>query len=118
MVRADSLNAASLIRSMEEGLFYASTGVILEDIHFKNNTLRIRVEKETGVKYRIQFIGYHRGENQPDILQETEGPRARFTLTEDVLFVRAKVVSSKLKENATSEGEYEVAWGQPVFPPA
>ena len=48
------------------------------------------------------------------ILKEEVGAEAEYKLTKDQLFVRAKVISNKLKENPNYEGEYEVAWVQPV----
>ena len=32
------------------------------------------------------------------------------------MYVRAKVISTKLKTNPYHEGEYEAAWVQPVVP--
>jgi hypothetical protein len=49
-------------------------------------------------------------------LKEAEGGEAVFELDPDILFVRAKVISGKLKESPFSEGDFEVAWCQPVIP--
>jgi hypothetical protein len=51
------------------------------------------------------------------ILAETEGLEPSYTFTGDELYVRAKVISSKVKENPYREGEHEVAWTQPVLLP-
>jgi len=48
------------------------------------------------------------------VLAEVEGPTPSYTFTGDELYVRARVVSSRLKENPYHEGEYETAWTQPV----
>lgn len=57
MVKADSLKPKSLIEAMEIGDFYASTGVELKDLRLNNDRLSIEVKQETGVSYKIAFIG-------------------------------------------------------------
>lgn len=114
MVRADSLTPASLIRAMEAGRFYASNGVVLDMCRFENNRLDLSVRPAPGVSYEIQFIGAARRDSTATVLKKVKGPSASFDVTSDHLFVRAKVVSSRLKENPFKEGEYEMAWVQPV----
>ncbi len=116
MVHTDKLTSASLIDAMEKGDFYASTGVRLKDVRLKKNQLKISVENKPGVNYKIQFIGCKKQDKEAKILKEEEGGEAVFDLDPDILFVRAKIVSDKLKENPFSEGDYEVAWCQPVIP--
>lgn len=113
MVKAGELTPESLIDAMKRGDFYASTGVSLKEISFKNKQLKIVVESEPGVNYRIQFIGYRAQEKEASILKETAGREAVFELNNDILFVRAKIISDKRKENPTCEGDVEVAWSQP-----
>jgi hypothetical protein len=50
------------------------------------------------------------------VLAEVAGPAASYTFAGDELYVRAKVTSSKPKENPYRPGEVEVAWTQPVRP--
>jgi len=50
------------------------------------------------------------------ILKTVKGPSASYTLTGDEIYVRATVRSDRLKPNFHVEGEYEVAWIQPVIP--
>lgn len=116
MVRAVELTAGSLIEAMEKGDFYASTGVTLKEVRFKKNQLKISVDTEPGVNYKIQFVGCKAQDQETTILKETEGGAATFEVDPDLLFVRAKIISDKLKENPFSEGDYEVAWSQPVRP--
>jgi hypothetical protein len=47
------------------------------------------------------------------VLAEVTGSTAEYTLTGDELYVRAKVISSRPKENPYREGEFEMAWTQP-----
>ena len=48
------------------------------------------------------------------VLAEVKGPRASYTLRGDEIYVRAKIVSSKPKPNASVAGEVEAAWTQPL----
>ncbi|WP_339793186.1 histidinol-phosphatase [uncultured Imperialibacter sp.] len=116
MVQADSLRPASLIEAMEAGDFYGSTGVTLNGIVREGNKLKVDVAAEEGVAYTIQFIGVKNGEEMSSVLMEKKGMAAEFELTEDIVFVRAKVVSDKYKENPFKEGDFETAWTQPVTP--
>jgi hypothetical protein len=114
MVQADSLRPASLIEAMEAGDFYGSTGVTLSGISREGSKLRVEVAAEERVAYTIQFIGVKKGEEMSSVLIEKRGIAAEFELTEDVVFVRAKIVSDKYKENPFKEGDFETAWTQPV----
>jgi hypothetical protein len=57
MVRATELTGASIIRALEAGDFYASSGVSLSDVTWKDNKLTLRIQPEDGVTYTTQFIG-------------------------------------------------------------
>ncbi|MCZ7636477.1 MAG: hypothetical protein M5U12_10915 [Verrucomicrobia bacterium] len=52
------------------------------------------------------------------VLQEVEADQATYAFTGDELYIRARIHSSRLKENPFVEGECEQAWTQPVVPPA
>lgn len=114
MVQADSLEAGALIRAMEAGRFYASTGVMLDEIRHRRNKLSIKVRKEPGVQYRIQFIGCRTGEQQTSVLKEVSGTHAAYRIGSDLLFVRVKVISDKRHANPIEALLYEAAWTQPV----
>jgi hypothetical protein len=114
-VKSNGLTPDSLIAAMERGDFYASTGVRLEDIQFDGKVLSIDIMKEEDVHYKTQFFGTHlKKPGQPGALLETvKGPKATYTFTGDEMYVRAKIISDKLKKNPYSKGEVEVAWTQP-----
>ena len=139
MVRATDLNAASIINALEAGEFYASSGVTLSDVVWKENKLTLRIQPEEGVTYTTQFIGTRRpidwtskaviGTNGHTlattrlyssgigaVLGEQRGTNVSYTCTGEELYVRAKVTSSKVKQNAVVVGEHEMAWTQPVQP--
>jgi hypothetical protein len=141
MVRAPYLTPENIIHAMEAGDFYASTGVRLHEVSFRDGTLVVEIAPEADVTYTTQFIGTRKGFDQtsqpvraptgkelpvtrqysPDIgavLAEVQGPRASYKLTGDEIYVRAKVRSSKLKADPADAGEFEMAWTQPVVPAA
>lgn len=133
-VRAPTLTPEALIVALEAGDFYASTGVELEDVQREGDRVTLRIRTEPGVTYTTQFIGTRTGydprsEPRQDtagtaitrrysdqtgaLLAEVEGASPSYRLTGDEIYVRAKVVSSKTKENPPTVGEVEVAWTQP-----
>ena len=117
MVRAKKLDPASLIAAMEQGDFYATTGVELDRLDFNGKTLHVSVKKEPGINYRIQFWGAGKtkgGEKTGVLLKEAAGTDANYKLRKKNLYVRAKVISTKIKENPYAVGEVETAWTQPV----
>jgi len=139
VVRAARLTPESLIEALERGDFYASSGVTLKDVRREKNRLTVQIAAEPGVTYRTQFIGTRRGfktDNEPfrnaagdmlrvthrygddigAVLGQVDGPVATYELTGDELYVRAKVTSSKRKENPYAKDETEAAWVQPVIP--
>lgn len=114
MVHARDLTASSLILAMEAGDFYSSTGVTLKEIDSENNMVHLRVQAEEKVKYVIEFVGMRQSDEFASVLKRTEGIESSFDLSEDILFVRARIISDKVKTNPFQEGEFEEAWTQPV----
>ncbi len=116
VVRTDSLEIGKLIDALEEGEFYASTGVELEDFSFKANRFAVEVAPQTGATYTISFIGCRKGEKEAKLLHEEQGTSASFEVGKDMLFVRAKVVSSLPPDNPIENMSSQMAWLQPVRP--
>ncbi|UCD51971.1 MAG: hypothetical protein JSW27_04900 [Phycisphaerales bacterium] len=137
VVRAAQLTPESIIRAMDAGDFYCSTGVTLKDIAVKGQTLTVTVADEPGVTYTTQFIGTRRGYDPGShpvkdaegkelrttrlysrdigrVLAEEKGTTARYTLKGDEIYVRAKVISSRKNDKSHVPGEREAAWTQPV----
>jgi len=117
MVLAEDLNPLALIEAMEKGDFYSSTGVTLNTIDFDGKTLNVAVEKETGVTYQIQFFGTKKSSPELSgiLLSQVSAASGSYTLAADDLYVRAKIISTKLKENPYQTGDMEVAWTQPFL---
>ncbi len=119
MVRAAELTPEALVAAMEAGDFYASTGVQLKDIHLAQDRLTIRIRREKGVRYITRFVGTRRNSDAVgEVLKEAAGTVATYRFTGDEIYVRAKVISTKIKANPYQTGEVEVAWTQPVMAPA
>ena len=136
MVRAESLSPESIVHAMEAGDFYGTTGVQLHDVKMDSEGLTIRIQEEEGISYETHFIGTlvsHDTTSTPmtlrgayitrsyspevgEVLKVVEGLTPSYEFKGDELFVRAKVVSSKSKENPYREGETEMAWTQPHMP--
>lgn len=99
-VCAGSLNVTEIVRHLEEGLFYASTGVELNDIIVERKRIEIRISQKSDARFRTDFIG-----NNGRVLLHTEENPAVYQLRDNVQYVRAKVYDSA----------GFVAWIQPVF---
>lgn len=115
VVRADSLNPKSVIDAMEVGDFYASTGVELKTLTIDKNKISIEINQESGVTYEIAFIGCKKGQTMTEEIMSIEGNKASFELTDDLLFARCKITSTKKHENPIEDLLYETAWTQPIL---
>lgn len=100
VVRADRLDAGDLLRSMEEGHFYASTGVELDDVIVGPRRLEVRIRQRGTFAYRTEFIG--RGGR---VLSRSTSNPAVYALRGGEGYVRARVTDSG----------GAIAWVQPVF---
>jgi len=141
VVLARDLSPTAIIAAMEQGSFYASSGVNLERIEASNNGLTVQVTPEDGVDYVIDFIGTRTGydpESTPvldasaepvqttrryshdigRVLATSRGTKAQYNFDDGDLYVRARITSTKKHPNPSTPGEYERAWCQPVFGPA
>ncbi|QIP11361.1 histidinol-phosphatase [Spirosoma aureum] len=114
MVNAPELTPKALIDAMEAGRFYASSGVTLKQLPQAGNRLTIQVKTEPNVTYRIQFFGVRKGNQQAELLREVADTVATYSLTDDILLARAKVISNKPKYNPFMPGDVETAWTQPI----
>lgn len=117
-VRSEANTPEAIIAALEQGNFYATTGVAVENISMNSDSLTIEINPGEGVRYKTQFIGTltYAPEVPGVVLQEKEGLNPSYVFTGDELYVRAKIISDKPKENPYAEGETETAWIQPVLP--
>jgi hypothetical protein len=100
VVRAAQLETRALLDAMERGDFYASTGVVLDDLAATSRSITIKVKTQPSSKYRIQFIG-----RDGRVVSEVPDASATYQFTGSEGYVRAKVIESN--------GRY--AWIQPVI---
>lgn len=141
MVKSPHLTAESILKGLDAGDFYSTTGVLFDEITRDGDTLRLAIRAEPGVTYRTEFISTMKGtkfEMSPKMVKDKDGkltpvtgdyspdigkvvatstelrPSYRFTGKE--LYVRAKVTSSKPHPNPYAKGDVEVAWTQPMVP--
>lgn len=141
MVRSAALEADALLAAMDAGDYYATTGVLLDEVAFdaSSKSLHVKVRAEPGVTYRIRFITTRRGFDQTvrtvrcpaekgrgartlpiysDDIGKTalcvEGKEATYRMTPDDLYVRAKIESS-VPSGFTRHfhPDTQVAWTQP-----
>ena len=134
MVRARHLTPESLIRAMEAGDFYASTGVTLRRLNYSASTrrLELEIEPEKDSRYTTRFLGtlkacdlspsapggcdavpkYSEGVGR--VLATVEGTVASYVLTGEELYVRAVVTSTLPAANRARLDQFRQAWTQPV----
>ena len=139
MVRARYLTPEHIIKAMEAGDFYASSGVTLKDIQFDGKQLSIKIDPEPGASYETQFIGTLKNFNSESherldkngkplnvsrvysddigrVLKTVKGTTPSYKLKGDELYVRAKVISNKPMKNTAIQGMTKTAWTQPALP--
>jgi hypothetical protein len=99
-VRAPELSEPALLEALENGDFYVSTGVVLDDYRVTGSAVKIRIRREGEVSYRTSFIG-----EGGQVLGESDSLKPKFKIRSDVKYVRAKIEDSNGK----------LALTQPVF---
>jgi hypothetical protein len=99
MVRAPRLTQEAILGALGRGDFYATTGVELSDVQATARSLTVTIKEQSFAKYTVQFIG-----KGGRVLKEATSSPARYDITGEEGYVRAKVVDSN----------GQVAWTQPV----
>jgi len=100
VVRVNELTAAAVCSGLENGDFYASTGIELADVQVDEKEYRITITPYRETLYTTYFIG-----RAGQVLATVDGLQAAYAFKGDELYVRAKIVSSM----------GETAYCQPVF---
>lgn len=117
MVRATELTADALVTAIENGDFYASSGVVLDHVQSDGQSMRIDIAAVGDGKYITEFIGTRRGSDKVgEVLARVHGERAQYNFRGDELFVRATVTSTVLADNPVFKDQVRQAWVQPVIP--
>jgi len=118
MVRSRACTAEALLAALERGDFYASSGVVLDDVTFDGSTLTIDIAAQGDATYVTEFVGTRRDGEVGEVLARVEGLRPRYHMRGDELFVRATVTSTLPADNPVWDGQRRQAWVQPVIPAA
>jgi hypothetical protein len=139
MVKASHLTPESLVKAIDAGDFYASSGVVLDEVVRAGDEYRLAIRTEPGVGYKTEFVATLKDANLdssarldkdgkelpvtraygPDVgkvVATSTDPRPSYRLTGKELYVRAKVTSTKPHPNPYAKGDVEIAWTQPVVP--
>ncbi len=143
MVRSNGLTPNTITEAVKRGDFYNSTGVTLESLEITDDHIELEIDPTRGVDYKIEFVGTlrdadlegrpfketheHEGSTEhlhqtiyrysPDIgkvLKTVDGPRARYDVQGNEIYVRARITSSRPHPNPFAEGDTEMAWTQPL----
>jgi len=120
-VRAAELSVEAIVEAISAGDFYSSTGVELADVRHSGSRYTVRVVPEEGVTFTIQFIGTRVSDGKAgrigEILRQSNGTSSSYRFSGDELYIRARIVSSRMQEHpASGEEAPEYAWTQPVIP--
>jgi len=139
MVLARELTPEALITALEQGHFYASSGVELTEVRHDAQGITVTPKVIDGVTYQFDFIGTQKGidpKGEP-VLDEQghplpvtkkypkgvgatfktmKGASGSYEFTGDELYVRCRITSSRRHPNPSEHNEYERAWTQPVRP--
>lgn len=122
MVQSSSLEEDSIVRSMNSGNFYGSSGVHLKNLlrDQKKGTLEFEIEADSDAEYVTRIIGTRKGnENNPDLVGETlatiKGNKVKYKLMDNEWYFRATVTSSKNHPIPSFNGQKEQAWTQPIW---
>ncbi len=99
-VRSGPRDARSILSQMEQGLFYASTGVELDSIRVTARDITIHIQQRGDFRFTTEFIG--RGGR---VLKTSGSSRPSYRIQGNEMYVRARVTNSG----------GERAWVQPVF---
>ena len=144
MVKSQWLTPNKITEAIKRGDFYNSTGVTLRSLEISDAGITLDIEAQAGVDYRVEFVGTlkdadlaprtapapeHLHAETTDhlhdtitsysadvgrVLSESSGTHAEYKVRGDELYVRARIISTKLHPNPFAAGDVEMAWTQPL----
>ncbi len=137
MVYGHALKDEDIVNALIAGDFYSSSGVLLDDLNITDNQIMVAIKDVPGIVYTTQFIGTPMNadtssspiaddDGQPlhisrvysneigQVLFETNENPAIYHFKKDELYVRVKIISNHKHPNPYAEGDFEMAWTQPV----
>lgn len=125
MVQSDELTADAITHAMENGDFYASSGVMLKEVVKDKSNYSIEIDVDSSLDeikspllvghktskeaegFSIEFIA-----DDGKVIEKVNGTSAKINIPQGVQYVRAKITYSRA---LASESERFYAWTQPVF---
>jgi hypothetical protein len=114
-VRATKLSPDEITRALAAGNFYASTGVVLDDVSSDQRSLTVKIHAEKGVRYTTRFIGTRKdSETFGEVFKLVDGAAAAYEFTGNELYVRATVTSDQPHPDGFSAADLQTAWVQPT----
>lgn len=140
MVRARYLTPEHLIRALKAADFYASSGVVLDDVNYdaETKTLGLVIPAVAGVTFTTEFVATLKaqthesvpiaeqgGEELPQlpaaedigkVVATSTSLRPTYTFTGNEVYVRARVTSSAAHVDPSLPDQRQQAWTQPVVP--
>ncbi len=100
-VHCTELSAKEIMRALASGDFYASTGVVLDDVQVGVGVYRLRIHAAPTMKYTTYFVGAG-----GKVLAKSYELTPSYAAAAGVKYVRARVEASN----------GDNAWTQPLFP--
>ena len=118
MVRSRYLTPEHLIKAIEAGDFYASSGVTLEDVQWdqEKNVLSVKIQATPGVSYKTDYIVTNRDAENDQVGRiafSTSELASTYQLQPGEAVVRALITSSETPVDPVFEGQKQQAWAQP-----
>ncbi|MCH8207327.1 MAG: PHP domain-containing protein [Chloroflexi bacterium] len=100
MVRSRELSQDAIVEALAAGEFYASTGIVLDELGISGKTISLRIAQHHDFVYTTRFIG-----RNGHVYGEVVGTEAEYSVQGNEGYVRAAVTCSSRPR----------AWTQPVF---
>lgn len=123
MVSATHLSPSQLVNSLEQGNFYASSGVEIESFGFDKASKKywLKIKPKQNVTFTTEFIGTKKNTPLDQLdkigktLSESNELEPVYQLAQDDLYVRVRITSSESHPNPSIKGQKQQAWLQPVW---
>lgn len=134
MVRARHLTPEHLILAMKQADFYASSGVVLDEVHYdaQSKTLSLVIPAVAGVQFTTEFVATLKPANSNSkdtelsplpaveqigkVVASSNSLTPSYTFSGNELYVRARVSSSAPHPDPSLENQKQQAWTQPIIP--
>lgn len=123
MVSAIRLSPSEIIKSLEGGNFYASSGVEIDSFGFEKESGKywLKIKPKNGVTFSTEFIGTRKGTRMDQLdeigktLHTSTDLNPSYSLSDKDLYVRVRVTSSESHPNPSLKGQKQQAWLQPAW---